>query len=160
MRKLFNTSLKILKVGGWVPLLAFTMHMFLSRVLHAYEIWPSTDIPMHFIGGLAIAFFVSQCFQLLPRESVKRSRIVILELVLVGSLTASAAVFWEFTEFTIDQLFGTNVQISLANTMQDLAMGILGAFVLMLIRSRQLRVGINEVREIASDWIGGQAIYQ
>jgi len=148
---------KAIKIGGWVPLLAFSTHLFLSRVLHAYEIWPPTDIPMHFCGGLAIAFFISRCFQLLPRESIKKSRVATLELLLIGSLTATAAVFWEFGEFTFDQLFGTNVQISLANTMQDMAMGILGAFVFILLRAIQLKVGLGEVREITFDWLRGQA---
>jgi hypothetical protein len=112
---------------------------------------------MHFSGGVAIAFFVSHCFQLLPRESVKRSRVVLLELVLIASITASAAVFWEFSEFFADQLFGTNVQVSLANTMQDLALGIFGAIFLILIRIRQLRIGINELREITFDWTLGKA---
>jgi hypothetical protein len=107
---------------------------------------------------LAIAFFISRCFRLLPREmaTIKRSRIVLLELLLIGSLTATAAVFWEFAEFTIDQAFGMNVQISLANTMQDLAMGISGATLFIFIRSRQLRVGASELREITSDWLYGQ----
>jgi hypothetical protein len=153
MKNLLNTTWKILKIGGWAPLLTFATHLFLSRVLHAYEIWPSADIPVHFCGGLTIAFFVSQCFQLLPRESVRRTRVVILELLLIGSLTASAAVLREFAEFAFDRLFGTNIQISLTNTIQDLAMGILGAIVFMLVRSRQLRVGFSQVREIANDWI-------
>jgi hypothetical protein len=36
-------------------------------------------------------------------------------------------VFWEFAEFSMDRLLGTNVQISLQNTMQDLFMGMVGA---------------------------------
>ena len=155
--KIFNAAWKILKVGGWVPLLVFVTHVFISRVLHAYVIWPPIDIPMHFSGGVAIAYLISQCYQLLPRESVKRSRVVVLELMLIGSLTATTAVFWEFGEFTVDQLFGSNVQISLANTMQDLAMGILGSLVFILIRSRQLHAGIGELREITYDLIRGQA---
>jgi hypothetical protein len=158
MKVMLNTGWKILKIGGWVPLFVFTMHLFLSRVVHAYDIWPTTDIPMHFSGGMAIAFFISRCFQLLPREvaTIKRSRIVLLEILLMISLTATAAVFWEYAEFTIDQVFGTNIQISLANTMQDLAMGISGAFVFSFIRSRQLHVGHNEIQEITSDWVYGQ----
>ena len=74
------------------------------------------------------------------------------------SLTATAAVFWEFGEFTIDQMFGTNVQVSLANTMQDMAMGIFGGFVSISIRSRQLRVGISEVRQITLERMRGQAV--
>jgi hypothetical protein len=156
MQKILNTSWKILKIGGWAPLLIFATHLYLNRVVHVYDIWPPTDIPMHFCGGLAIAFFFSRCFQLLPRVAVKRSRIVLLELLLIVSLTATAAVFWEFAEFTIDQVFGTNVQISLANTMQDLAMGISGAFLFAIVRSRQLHAGTEELREIASDWVYGQ----
>jgi hypothetical protein len=152
---MLSTGWKILKVGAWAPLLAFIMHMFLSRILHAYQVWPPTDIPMHFIGGASIAFFISRCFQALPREPISRSRVAILELLLIGSLTASAAVFWEFAEFSTDQLFGSNVQISLANTMQDLAMGILGAIVFMFIRSRQLHVGLREARNLTLEWVRG-----
>ena len=158
MKKMLNIGWKALTVGGgWVPLLVFTTHLFLSRVIYLYKIWPSTDIPMRFSGSMAIAFFVSRCFQLMPRVSIKRSRVVLLELLLIGSLTASTAVFWEFAEFSYDQLFGTNVQVSLANTMQDMAMGIIGAIVFIVIRIRQLRVGSSELREITFDWVRGES---
>jgi len=130
-------------IGGWAPFLVFCTHVFLNRILHAYEIWPPADIPMHFAGGLAMAFFISRCFQTLPREEVRRSRVIVLELLLVGSLTATAAVFWEFAEFSVDQMFGTNVQRSLANTMQDMALGIAGAGFFIVLRARQLRAGTS-----------------
>jgi len=104
-----------------------------------------------------MAFFLSQCFRALPREVVRSSRLVVLELVLIGSLTATAAVFWEFAEFTYDRAFGTNIQVSLANTMQDMAMGIAGASAFMVGRARQLRAGRRELREVASDWMSGRA---
>jgi hypothetical protein len=158
MKNVLNISLKVLTAGGgWVPVAVFIIHVFLSRVVYLYDFWPPTDIPVHFSGGMAIAFFTSRCFQYLPRESVKRSRVVLLELLLMGSLTATAAVFWEFAEFSIDQLLGMNVQLSLANTMKDMAMGILGSIVLILIRSRQLRIGTSELREITFDWVRGEA---
>jgi hypothetical protein len=156
MKKLVNMGWKGFTAGGgWVPALVFTTHGFLSRVLDLYRIWPPADIPVHFSAGAAVAFCISRCFQLLPREPVRQSRVNLLELLLIGSLTASVAVFWEFAEFSADQLFGTNVQISLANTMQDLAMGIGGALVLILIRVRQLRVGVRELGEITWDWVHG-----
>jgi hypothetical protein len=155
MRVTIRAIWKFLKIGGWFPLVVFTTHLFLSRVFHIYEIYPHMDIPMHFAGGFAIAFFVSKCFQILPRDYVKRNRVNILEILLIGSLTASVAVFWEFAEFLFDQFFGTNIQISLANTIQDLVMGLLGALAIIFIRSRQLRIGISEVREITFDWING-----
>ena len=144
---------KVWYVGGWVPLLVFGTHVFLSRVLDAYKIWPPTDIPMHFMGGLAMAFFISKCFQTLPRGEVRKSRTDILELVLVGSLTATAAVLWEFAEFSVDQFFGTNIQVSLANTIQDMALGLGGASLFIVFRARQLRTGRAEITELALDWI-------
>jgi hypothetical protein len=158
MKKTLNTIWAIVRVGGWAPLLVFIAYLLLTRAIHAFQIWPSLDIPMHFSGGMAVAFFISRCFQTLPRESVGRSRVAVLELLLIGSLTISVAVFWEFAEFTADQLFGSNLQVSLANTMQDLAMGISGAIVIILIRSRQLRVGAGELRAIAVEWVRGQVI--
>jgi hypothetical protein len=79
--------------------------------------------------------------------------VAILELLLAICITTTAAVFWEFNEFTRDQLFGTNIQVSLSNTMQDLAMGMVGALVFIIIRSRQLCVGTRELQEITQDWI-------
>ena len=153
--KIVQSSWKVLKSGGWAPLLVFATHVFIDRVIGLYELYPPTDIPMHFAGGLAIAFFISTCFQNLPREAVKPERIAILELLLAGSLTATAAVFWEFAEFTLDQVFGTNVQIGLANTMKDMALGVGGAIAYMTIRSRQLRVGINQVHKLTTEWVAG-----
>jgi hypothetical protein len=88
---------------------------------------------------------------------VQRSRSVVLELLLIGSLTTTAAVFWEFAEFSLDQLFKSNIQVSLPNTMKDLAMGIIGATTLMIIRARQLRVSSVELTEITKDWLEGKA---
>lgn len=156
MKDIAKTFTKILRVGGWAPLLVFSLHVFSGRVLNAYEFWPSFDIPMHFSGGFAIAFFISRCFETLPREAVPRSRRVVLELLLIGSLTATAAVFWEFAEFTLDQVFGSNVQVGLANTMKDMALGIAGSLSFIFIRARQLRAGASELRELTNDWIRGR----
>ncbi len=157
MKKLLILNRKMMTVGGgWFPFAVFTIQAFLKDVVHIYDYYPSADVPMHFVGGVAIAFFVSHSFQLLPREAVKRSRIVLLELLLIASLTATAAVFWEFAEFTLDQVAGTNIQVSLANTMQDLAMGLLGAIFFILLRAKQLQLGKNELEEITTEWLQGQ----
>ena len=146
LRKLFRT-------GGWAPIAVLALHLFLSRVLHAYRFWHDADILEHFAGGMAIAFFVSTLFRALPRKDAQRSRTVLLELVLMFSLTATAAVFWEFAEFIFDRMFGTNVQVSLANTMQDQAMGIMGALFLIAVRARQLGARVADVRELAGSLI-------
>ena len=147
---------KLWLVGGWAPLLVFSIHVVASRGLNAYVRFPGTDIPMHFAGGVAIAFFISGCFRALPRDTDRRSRVVVLEGVLVASLASTAAVVWEFAEFSSDRLVGTNIQVSLNNTMQDLALGMLGALVMVIVRARQLRVAGADIREVASEWMSGE----
>jgi hypothetical protein len=148
---------KIFKIGGWAPLALLTIHIFISRVLHLYILWPPTDIPMHFLGGVTTAFLISRCFQFLPRTVYQKDWLALLEIVLIISLTATTAVFWEFQEFIRDQLLGSNIQISLANTMQDLAMGILGASVFAFFRSKRLHIEVRQVKQIATDWVRGTA---
>jgi hypothetical protein len=157
MTRMKKTCLKIFRVGGWAPFTVFAIHVISAKVFSLYELWPEYDVPMHFAGGFAFAFFVSRLFQELPRGMVQRSRSVVLELLLIGSFTLTAAVFWEFFEFTLDQLLKSNIQVSLQNTMKDLAMGIIGSMGFIAIRVKQLRVGSTELKEITKDWIEGKA---
>lgn len=140
-----------LKAGGWAPLLVFSLHVVLGRGLHAYDVFPSIDVPMHILGGVAIAMFVSGSFRRLPRAMAQASRVIVLECVLIVSLTATAAVLWEFAEFSLDQLTGSNVQVSLPNTMKDLAMGLTGATIFAVSRLRQTGRGLASLRELAAD---------
>jgi hypothetical protein len=114
-------------------------------------------MPMHFLGGVSMAFFISRCFQALPRELVRSSRIVVLELILVGSLTATAAMIWEFAEFACDLAFGTNIQRGLPNTMRDMALGLAGALAVMIVRAWRLKARPEELRAVADEWIHGRA---
>ena len=111
----------------WPAILVFTLHIFLTHVVNAYLLLPWIDIPMHYLGGLSMA-----CSLLLGLTYLQEHKQItqldrVIELLLVFTLVTSIAVFWEFSEFSMDQLLGTNVQISLQNTMQDLFMGIMGA---------------------------------
>ena len=156
MHALLDAMRKCFIVGGWAPLLVFVLHVAASQA-GAYDIWPPTDIPMHVAGGFAIALFLSGLFRALPRDLVRKSRIVVLELVLVFALATTAAVIWEFAEFGVDQAFGTNVQVSLANTMKDLALGMAGAGVFLAFRARQMNAGPDEIRALVTDWMAGHA---
>jgi hypothetical protein len=147
---------KLFVVGGWAPLLVFLAHVVGDRVIDVYSVWPDADVPMHFAGGLSFAFFASGCIRALTAGAPKSSRLVVLELVLAGSLTATAAVLWEFAEFALDHTVGTTLQVSLANTMQDMALGLLGAVAFLVVRARRLRAGA-ELRAVANEWLAGRA---
>ena len=111
----------------WPPILVFCLHVFLSRGLHLYSLVPWIDIPMHLLGGLSMAYSLFLVLAFLQDSGVISRLDRIIEWVLVFTLVATIALFWEFSEFSFDHLFRSNVQISLPNTMQDLFMGMLGA---------------------------------
>lgn len=84
------------------------------------------DMPFHYVGGLSIAYAASLILSHLESEKVTAPLNRMIFLVLLLSLTATIAVFWEFAEFISDQVLGTQLQPSIANTMQDQFLGILG----------------------------------
>jgi hypothetical protein len=130
-----------------LPAAVFLTHLTVSKILHLYSLFPHIDIPFHFLGGLSIAYTSAKIFAYLEQEKlIARLNSNILTVLLI-SITATAAVLWEFMEFTGDQLFHTNVQVSLANTMQDQFMGILGGLTLaFLYGRRQVLKKITEAR--------------
>jgi hypothetical protein len=112
----------------------------LVLVLRLPAIYPNLDMPFHFMGGFSIAYMCTQILAYFEKEKTIAPLNIVVFLLLVLSLTATAAVFWEFAEFGADRLLGTNAQVSLANTMQDQFLGICGgaAWVLIyMIRQRR-----------------------
>ena len=108
------------------PGIVFLAHLIASKILNLYTIFPNLDMPSHYVGGLSIAYTSTQVLSYLEQEKISASLNKVLFLILTISLTATAAVLWEFAEFLGDRLMDTNIQISLANTMQDQFLGILG----------------------------------
>jgi hypothetical protein len=139
-RKILDALWKLFLAGGWFPVLVFLIHLFFFFVVNIYTFWPRADVLLHFLGGLSIAYFVSRSWQLVRNGSVNQEWENLLELVLIISLTATAAVFWEFGEYVLDRTFNGNLQVNLLNTMQDLFMGMLGSFVVFIVRIWRLRV--------------------
>ena len=108
------------------PTLVFLGHLIAGKVLHLYARFPNIDIPFHYIGGLSIAYASTKVLSYLASEKITSTLNKAISVVLILSLTATAAVLWEFMEFGVDQLLNTHLQRSLANTMQDQFLGILG----------------------------------
>ena len=121
------------------PTVVFLIHLIASKLLNLYIVFPNMDIPFHYIGGLSIACTSAQILSYLEKERITTSLNRVVFMVLIFSLTATATVFWEFAEFIGDRLFYTNIQISLANTMQDQFFGILGGITVVFIYGEMFR---------------------
>jgi hypothetical protein len=127
--------------AGWMPTAVFLLHVVISRVLNGYILFPPLDIPMHFLGGVAIAFFFSRCTALVPARVISGSARHVAEAVVVFGLTGTATVLWEFAEFFSDRLFGTRAQLGLEDTLLDMALGLAGG--LAYLASAHLRATLG-----------------
>lgn len=108
------------------PALVFSTHLLGVKALNLYAFFPNIDIPFHFIGGASIAYTSAQILLYLEREKLTTPLNGFIFLILLLSLTATTAMLWEFAEFSLDHLLHTNVQVSLAKTMQDQFLGVCG----------------------------------
>lgn len=66
-------------------------------------------------------------------DLIKKRKIIsvsnkFIDFGLIFIFVVSVSVLWEFWEFLSDKYFLTNSQISIADTMKDMFMGMLGAF--------------------------------
>jgi hypothetical protein len=123
-----NTGIFVrLLIIFWPPILVFLLHVVLVRVTNIYLVLPRLDVPTHYVGGLSLAYSFALAIPTLKNQKAISQLDRLVELVLIFTLVSTAAIFWEFAEFLLDRFLGTNLQISLQNTMQDLLMGMLGA---------------------------------
>jgi len=128
--------------AGWFPTVVFLLHVFISRVVNGYILYPPLDIPMHFLGGVAIAFFFSRCLAMVPESAISGPPRQVAQALLVFSLTATATVFWEFAEFFSDRLFGTRAQLGLEDTLLDMALGVAGGIAYLLSAQQRATLGV------------------
>jgi hypothetical protein len=113
--------------AAWAPILVLALHLVASKLLNAYAIWPDLDVPMHFAGGIAIAYFFHIMSRLGSSCGVLGPFHRLTQCLLVFGLTSAAAVGWEFAEFLADRYFGTRMQLGdLNDTLKDLLLGIAG----------------------------------
>jgi len=112
--------------AGWAPLLIFAAHVVASVGFDAYRRHPFLDVPMHFVGGVAIAYFFHHATSSAPRFGLTQSTDAVTHWILVCSLTCSSAVFWEFGEFVSDRYFATKAQLGLQDSLGDMCNGLLG----------------------------------
>jgi hypothetical protein len=125
--------------AAWAPIAVFLVHGVLSRAgLDLYDALPDTDVPMHFLGGVAITHFETHAAVHARDVGLlgSPSRATLLALVL--ACTASAAVTWEFAEWGADALFHAGAQKGLDDTMGDMALGIAGGLAYLAVRRFRL----------------------
>lgn len=111
----------------------FPLVVFMASEI-GYKIFPTWaegfhfDNYLHFVGGMSIALSIAYIVNLFDEEIFRKNNRLAKAYLITTSVIA-VAVFWEFYEFLHDQMYGTKFQPSIADTMKDLFLGMLGSAV-------------------------------
>ncbi len=129
--RVFSWVLQAVWQGGWPAIGVFMFHVVASSGFNAYAQFPWLDIPMHFVGGIAIAYFFHRASITASERGIIGPYHPVTHGVLVVSLTCVAAVVWEFAEFVADHFVDTYAQLGVEDTLADMFLGICGGIVLL-----------------------------
>ncbi len=127
-----------LRQSAWAPASVVLFYAVADGKFDAYVRYPWLDIPTHFFGGVAIAYFflvgidyVQAFVGRVPRP---------IQLVLCVGLSELAAVGWEFSEYVCDVTLGTHMNLGVSDTISDLFFGLVGAVTMVMWHARYSRV--------------------
>ena len=132
LRKILSAVFASIRRCGWLPLAVFLAHELCAHGIDGYRRWPAIDIPLHFFGGVAIAYFSAGALRIFAERGLLRPLEAIVRILLLFTFAVTAAVFWEFAEYTADVTLGAHCQLSLEDTLLDLFMGMLGGLAFLL----------------------------
>ena len=128
-------------VFGIVLVLIFN---FIGVYSGAYMRWNWFDIPMHITGGIAMGMFALALWKEGVAEVTFKHRLAkklswwLVPLFVIG-FVSFVAIIWEWHEFILDMLWSDQPfrQPSLIDTMLDLAFGLVGSVLSILVFYRK-----------------------
>jgi uncharacterized membrane protein YjdF len=110
----------------------YAANWVLSNAFDVYGRFPNFDVPMHYAGGFAAGMLaVAVHHETSGKEYLRRIPWYYHAGFILGTV-ALIAVAWEFHEFVLDWLHGqqgnvfVRMQPSIADTMGDMGLGLLG----------------------------------
>jgi hypothetical protein len=115
------------------PAIVFLVHCVLTLGFNVYDRFTWFDVPMHFIGGVAIAHFFTVTLRTMGAEAEWRVGSATIFYIAVGELVGISTVIWEFAEFLADTVLELGAQRSVANTMKDQFFGLAGGLTYLII---------------------------
>ncbi len=127
--------------------------LYLGEIQSAFYTFVWWDVFLHFMSGVLLAMLAFLAIYPLYMQKPARAYAYIV-LLFALFFAVGAGGIWELLEYTIDHLFGTNMQRSgLPDTMKDILMDTLGALAasllayLYIIKKRHSRVIEDMVKD-------------
>ena len=113
----------------YLPAIVFLINQFFIIPFGIYQLWEWFDIPMHFIGGCAIAYSFILVLRKLDKEIIIKKRF--LRILIVLGLLSIVIISWEFYEF-LRRVVLDIIQNTLEDTLLDCLMGLIGGLVTLV----------------------------
>jgi hypothetical protein len=133
-----------MRESAWAPVSLYVVYR-VAKAFGAYLAYPALDIPTHFLGGAAIAYFY--------RSAIANSQKFVgripesIQIIFAITCTGTTTILWEFLEYISDTFFHTNMILGLEDTLKDMFLGLLGGTILVLWR----RAGQSRISDANSD---------
>ncbi len=109
----------------WAPGLVVVFHIVATLAGWYRANW-WFDMPLHFLGGVAIAFSAYQVLEYFSQLGKYKNEFKPLQILVLLAFTGLAAVGWEFMEYMFDTYAQTHLQSGLLDTIKDLSIGLIG----------------------------------
>jgi len=110
------------------PAFVFLLSEFLGIIFDVYSVYWWFDIPMHFLGGVAISFMVVLFLKFFKEKKILEIRSKLLFVLTTLAFVVLISVMWEFYEFLRFYFFGFELGTNVDMT-TDLLMGFIGGLV-------------------------------
>lgn len=125
----FNWMVITLRESLWAPLSVFGFYL-IGLIFHLYDLFPTLDIPTHFMGGMTITYF----YRIAIRNSQRLVRNIPppIRVIFAFTCTGTTIILWEFYENILDYFLRTHMVLGLFDTLKDMFVGLLGALVFTL----------------------------
>jgi hypothetical protein len=112
----------------WAPLSVLVVHRYAGA---AWGHEPYIDPVIHTCGGLAMAHMLSILI-VRAQESIGRLTALGRDLMVFG-LTAFVTLAWEVGEYFLSAYYHAHLQRSIAETIRDMVLGVMGATVYLIV---------------------------
>lgn len=99
--------------------------------LYFYIKW--LDIPMHLLGGAAIAYLSLGILDYVKAPYKIKKQTLVLDILFAICFTATVAILWEFYEYVSDIILQDQLQTGVEDTLGDLLNGLIGSSVFALV---------------------------
>lgn len=125
--------------------LSLFLHTFLGEELDFYDKIPNWDNWLHLYGTAVVAILAFMIVYALHYTRKLRFTIPFIGFFTVLSALSIGAL-WELSEFAVDQIFGTNTQKSLEDTMWDIFYDLVGGVIVAILGMAYVRYTRPEER--------------